>query len=218
MGVFFKNNLPTFLHVSGTAKLKFREGNFRCDDVPVLRVTVVSVSHGGFNQRKHIRNQPNQNQPSSYDLAGWCFQTFFIFTPKPWGNDSQLDESYFSGGLVQPPTSLVIERNQSTKKSTQGLWDPHLLLHPGMSTDDGSHGQRRAYRLGGPKERKNDETHGGSGEGVLWTWKELFRRLWCMIIRYSVYAVYVYIMVNKICFFMYVIWDIVLSYLISGYV
>ena len=119
----FKNNLPTFLHVSGTAKLKFKEGNFRCDDVPVLRVTVVSVSHGGFNQRKHIRNQPNQNQPSSYDLTVWCFQTFFIFTPKPWGKIIQFDESYFSDGLVQPPTSLMIERNQSTKKSTQGFWD-----------------------------------------------------------------------------------------------
>ena len=31
-------------------------------------------------------------------------QTFFIFTPNPWGNDP-FWRAYFSHGLVQPPTS-----------------------------------------------------------------------------------------------------------------
>ena len=36
-------------------------------------------------------------------LARWWFQTFFLFSPL-LGEDSQFD-SYFSKGLVQPPTS-----------------------------------------------------------------------------------------------------------------
>lgn len=115
----------------------------------------------GLNVKAH-RNQPNQNQSSSYDL--------------------------------------MIEKSINKKTHPRLLGPPSAVL-PGMSTDDGSHGQRRAYQLGGPKERKHDETQGGSGEGVLWTWNVLFRR-WCMIMIY-VGTVYMYIynaIVYKICF------------------
>ena len=37
-------------------------------------------------------------------LPSWWFQTFFIFNPT-WGNDP-IWRSYFSNGLVQPPTSF----------------------------------------------------------------------------------------------------------------
>ena len=35
-------------------------------------------------------------------IFGWWFQRFFIFIPT-WGNDP-IPRSYFSKGLVQPPT------------------------------------------------------------------------------------------------------------------
>ena len=38
--------------------------------------------------------------------SGWCFQLFFIFTPKI-GEDDPIWWAYFSDGLVQPPTSIV---------------------------------------------------------------------------------------------------------------
>ena len=37
--------------------------------------------------------------------SGWCFQMFFMFIPS-WGRWTHFD-SYFSSGLVQPPTSKV---------------------------------------------------------------------------------------------------------------
>ena len=40
-------------------------------------------------------------------VTRWWFQIFFLFTPTAVGEDFQFD-SYFSDGLVQPPTRLII--------------------------------------------------------------------------------------------------------------
>ena len=42
-------------------------------------------------------------------ISGWWFQRFFIFTPDPWGNWSNLTCAYFSIGLVQPSTRYEIK-------------------------------------------------------------------------------------------------------------
>ena len=44
-----------------------------------------------------------EHQP--VNVSRWWFQIFFMFTPKI-GEDSHFD-SYFSKGLVQPPTTVV---------------------------------------------------------------------------------------------------------------
>ena len=52
----------------------------------------------------HLPNSSKNHHEISWDhtITSWWFQTFFIFTPI-WGNDP-IWRSYFSGGLVQPPT------------------------------------------------------------------------------------------------------------------
>ena len=52
---------------------------------------------------------PNSPKCWDYLMLGGGFNYFFMFTPKI-GEDSHFD-SYFSDGLVQPPSSMVFKWN-----------------------------------------------------------------------------------------------------------
>ena len=47
------------------------------------------------------------NEMSVDFLGGGNSNIFFIFTPDPWGDDG-FWRTYFSNGLIQPPTSKII--------------------------------------------------------------------------------------------------------------
>ena len=75
---------------------KFEPNIFQVEvKVEDLQSCTSDFSHGWFATSNSFFKEPPHK-------TRWWFQTFFMFTPKI-GEDFQFD-SYFSDGLVQPPT------------------------------------------------------------------------------------------------------------------
>ena len=73
----------------------------------------------------HLDAKQSPLSPVDWSFSSWWFQRFFIFTPKI-GEMIQFD-SYFSNGLVQPPTSFY-RLNQWLWNDFSCLWDTNPLL------------------------------------------------------------------------------------------